>query len=343
MNLLRYLLSLGILINHFNVLTGHNVPYFIFHDRIGGFFALSGFLMYHSYSKIAGLKAFVKHRAKRILPTYIFIVLISVMAGVFISDLGSLNYLLNIDTWKYLAANLTFLNWLHPTLPGVFTQSQFAEPTVNGSLWTMKVEWLLDLSVPLFVFIHNKTKFRKDLFAICIIVISIMLRCVLQYAYETTEKQIFEILSRQFFVQTGFFYGGMLIYFWRDKFNRYKKQIIATTLVLYIVGPFIPYGNIIIAPVSVPALVIGISMIGRTIKRFKHRNCISYNIYLLHFPVIQVGILFGINSLPLWSSLSYAIAATVILALFTNRFVDQKFMNRKSVTTDSASAISAKR
>lgn len=29
MNLLRYLLSLGILINHYNFVTGHSIPYFI--------------------------------------------------------------------------------------------------------------------------------------------------------------------------------------------------------------------------------------------------------------------------------------------------------------------------
>lgn len=326
MNLLRYLLSLGILIHHFNVLTGHDVPFVIYYQGVEGFFAMSGFLMYHSYSKISKLGPFIKHRAKRILPTYIFIVLLAAIAGAFISELGAINYLLSTDLWKYLAANLTFLNWLQPSLPGVFTQPQFVESAVNGSLWTMKVEWALDLSVPLFVLTINKTKWRKDILAIYIIIASIIFRCILQYVYISTDRQIFEIFSRQFFGQMGFFYGGMLIYFWRDKFNLYKKYVIAIALIFYIIGPYIPYGNIIIAPISVPALVIGISMIGRTIKRFQHRNCISYNIFLIHYPVIQFGIYCGMNSLPLWASLTISIVLTVILAIFTNHYIDQKFL-----------------
>lgn len=326
MNLLRYLLSLGILIHHFNVLTGRDVPFVIYYEGVEGFFALSGFLMYHSYSKISKLWPFVKHRAKRILPTYIFIVLLSAIAGAFISDLGILNYIRSAETWKYLAANLTFLNWLQPTLPGVFSQPQFIESAVNGSLWTMKVEWVLDLSVPLFVYILHKTKFKKEALALFIILFSILSRCFFQTVYINTGKQIFEILSRQFFCQMGFFYGGMLIYFWRDKFNLYNIYIITIALILYIIVPYVPYVNIIIAPFYIPALVIGLSMIGRTIKKFQHHNCISYNIYLIHYPIIQFGIFCGLNTLPLYASLTSTITLTVILALLTNHYIDQKFL-----------------
>ena len=97
MNLLRYLLSLGILINHFNLLGGFSIPYFISHDRIGGFFVLSGFLMFHSYTKLNNLPRFAIHRARRILPTYIFIVILCAIAGVFLTTLPVSRYICPLD------------------------------------------------------------------------------------------------------------------------------------------------------------------------------------------------------------------------------------------------------
>ena len=329
MNLLRYLLSFGILINHFNVLGGHDVPYFIPHDRIGGFFILSGFLMYHSYAKLSDLKSFVTHRARRILPTYIFIVLLCALGGCLITTLPVWTYFADAGFWKYLLANLTFLNWLCPDLPGVFAGPEFILPSVNGSLWTMKVECLLDLSVPLFVLILAKTGWRREYLAVAIIIFSMVSRLCFSYLYETTGNNLYSILGRQFLTQMGFFYAGMLVYFLRDFVVRYKTDVIGIGLVLYVVGPFIPYGEIFIAPIAVSMLFLGVSMIGRTITAFIHVNCISYNIFLVHYPIIQLFVWLGLNEYPIWVSLGGIMLTTVVLALLTNQFIDRPFSKRR--------------
>lgn len=284
--------------------------------------------MYHSYAKLTGLGSFFKHRAKRIMPTYLFIVLLCAICGAFITSLSISDYFSNSQFWKYLAANLTFLNWLQPSLPGVFDGDEYTLSAVNGSLWTMKVEWALDLSVPLFVWLISKTKWRNDYLAIALIVISIVLKTGFEYLYANSGKAIYEIMSRQLFGQMGFFYMGMLIYFYRDWVNLNKRSIIIISLILYIVGPFIPFGGAIIAPIAVPALLLSVSMIGRTIKRFEHRNCISYNIFLVHYPIIQFTIFLGLNNQPIWMSLGFILITTIALALFTNRFIDQRFLRR---------------
>lgn len=328
MNLLRYLLSLGILINHFNVLTGHDLPYFIPYDRIGGFFALSGFLMYHSYQKINDIKKFIIHRARRILPTYVFIVLICALGGVFLTDLSPSGYFSDLKFWKYLAANMSFLNWLEPTLPGVFSGSEFINSSVNGSLWTMKVEWILDLSVPVFIWILAKTGWRKEYLAFGIVIAAIILRTVIYNIYISNGRQILEILSRQAFTQMGFFYAGMLMYFFREQAKKNLKLVIGAGLILYIAEGLIPEIRPIIGPFAVAMLFLGISMWGRTITKFIHVNCISYNIFLIHYPVIQICVMFGFRHLPIWQSLTSVIIITVILAYLTNRFIDQPFTRR---------------
>ena len=52
------------------------------------------------------------------------------------------------------AANLIFLNFVHPTLPGVFEGNQLSE--VNGALWTLKIEVMFYAAVPLLAWAFRK-------------------------------------------------------------------------------------------------------------------------------------------------------------------------------------------
>ena len=107
--------------------------------------------MYGSYIKRDSWLGFVKSRAKRIVPPYVKIVLLCAIGLSLVSTLPLTKYFTDAGLWKYLAANLAFLNFLQPTLPGVFEHNNV--DAVNGSLWTLKVEWMLYLTIPVFFFL----------------------------------------------------------------------------------------------------------------------------------------------------------------------------------------------
>lgn len=76
MGMVRYLLAFAVVVAHFNGLVGADIRFpFTSYTAVGGFFALSGFLIYGSYLRRRNLRAYIVSRMVRLLPAYFFIVL----------------------------------------------------------------------------------------------------------------------------------------------------------------------------------------------------------------------------------------------------------------------------
>lgn len=315
---MRYVLSIAVIIAHVDYLTGYTL-YFPFSsfEAVGGFFAISGFLMYPNYVRHGDTLKYTRQRARRILPPYIFIVIACALGLSLISDLPISTYFHSEGVTAYLGANISFLNWLHPDLPGVFEGDSYVTPAVNGSLWTMKVEWCLYFSVPLFIWISSFFKrLPHHWMALTVILISIAYRLIFTYLYVSTGSEIYDILRRQIFGQLSFFYAGMLIFFVKDFFLRNIWTMLVAGILLKL---FLPQASItlqiIVEPFAISAIVMALSLLPYDIKWLRHRNNISYEMYLFHFPIIQLGIWLGICSIGKVPLLVYVFIVTSLLSL----------------------------
>ncbi len=317
MDVMRYVLATCIIISHFFILNNYESPltrvsYFF----VAGFFAMAGFVVYPTFLKSDSLSGYIRRRARHILPPYIFIVVICAVGFSLISSLSLKDYFLSPDLYKYLAANLTFLNWLHPSLPGVFDGPQFATDSVNPSLWTMKVDWCLYLSVPLVFFLIRKWRMKRNLILLSLIILSIIYRFGFVMLHVATQKEIYNILGRQFFGQMAYFYAGMMIYFYREKIERHLSLLTITAGVLFVLSiTVIPFGDIIICPFAYSMLLLGISLFKKTDSRWRHRYNFSFEMYLFRAPIIQLSIFLGIGALPRWQNFSIILLATVAVSL----------------------------
>lgn len=331
MDLMRYVLALGVIVAHFNELAHHDVPFFISSfESVGAFFVLSGFLVYPSFEKHRRLGRYISGRARRILPPYLFIVLLCALGLVFVSALPALDYFSSSGFWKYLAANVTFLNWIHPDLPGVFEGPEYLTPAVNGSLWTMKVEWCLYLSVPVTVWFISRFHTSRLTTVCWIIVLSLLYRQCLMWLYDYTGSNLVLILSRQFFGQLAYFYIGVAIYFCLDRFKRHLAAMFGIGLFLYIIYPHIPSGDIFIAPFAVGLVVMAISLTEKTPGLLRHRHNVSYELYLFHFPLIQLLIYTGFNNLPVYYSFPVLLLCVTLLSLLSHFLLLPLFYRKKS-------------
>lgn len=343
MMVVRYYLSFCVLLAHLSVLTGLNYPWI---QRgtvdVGCFFAISGFLMFPSFQKRPTLRHYISRRAKRILPPYFLIIILCAFGLAFVSDLSLWDYFSNLDFWKYLLANISFLNFLQPDLPGVFTGEIFKTSAVNGSLWTMKGEWVCYLSVPLvFYFIKQLKKTAGGLLLASIAVASIISRAILMDMADTTGRELYQILARQFGTLIVFFYIGALVNYYFDLFKKYHWFILAFDIAAIIFSDYIPLYSSIFQPVVAGTLVLWFSMIGSWGKGLAKHDSISYDIYLFHFPIIQLAILWGLPATlhPLLT-LAIVLSVTVMLAYLSWTYIGKRFSAKRNSRPNVADPVS---
>ena len=330
MGLVRYVLSLVVLYDHFRLLSGWESASSLgmsSYHAVGAFFALSGFLVFRSYLNSRSLGDYMERRARRILPPYFTVVLFMALFCCTVSTLTPGEYFTSSGFWKYLGANLTFLNFLHPTLPGVFEEA--IRPAINGSLWTIKEEWALYISVPIVAWAVWKSRWRPVATAVVLYVLSIIYRIIFDRLYESTGKEIYEILSRQFVGQLMYFYSGVIIYFLYDRFRKYWIWIGAVAAVALLSGRFIAEYSYFIEPMAIASVTLLMSLCVPPVDFLRRHYNLSYEIYLFHFPIIQLACHWH---LPERISHMGAMAATVIVTVLSSwicyRLIEKRFIVR---------------
>jgi peptidoglycan/LPS O-acetylase OafA/YrhL len=147
---LRLAAAVLVVVGHAFILAGAGAPPAIFGtpvDTLGVyvFFSISGFLVSGSWDASPRLVRFFRHRCLRIFPALVVVILTTVFViGPLASTDGVLAYFQSNETWAYLQGTALLAQY---DLPGVFAGSAHARSAVNGSLWTLGVEFSCYIAV----------------------------------------------------------------------------------------------------------------------------------------------------------------------------------------------------
>ncbi len=149
LDLLRLVAASLVLYSHQHALMGQTEPLFFGWTTFGGagvtiFFFLSGMLVWSSWLRDADVRRFFMRRSLRIFPALWLVVLMTVfLLGPVFSTLVLADYGSSSTSWRYLS---TAVLVVRHSLPGVFADNPFPA-AVNGSLWTLPVEFLCYITV----------------------------------------------------------------------------------------------------------------------------------------------------------------------------------------------------
>lgn len=309
-NFIRYVFAYALIIFHYNVLSGHDVFWLLQGGyRIKAFFILTGFLTFYSYFKHPGAKEFAKRRFKRLVPSYAFVVLLCFFGCSLISELSFAEYFTSGQSYRYLVSNLLFLNFLGPDLPGVFTHN--LAPAVNGSLWTMKVDIMFYVTVPLLYLLLRR--YPKRWVLLGVLLFTVLYNEVFNYLYAQSGNMLFLMLRRQLGGQYIYFLAGMCIYFYYQQVHGQVRWLLPLSVVIFLVGSYYDAMEYLTA-FCYAVIIMELSLNVKALERFSNVPNITYGLYLFHFPVIQVLLHYKVNE---WSHAGCCVLCLGIVTLLS--------------------------
>ncbi|MDH2357121.1 acyltransferase [Bradyrhizobium sp. SSUT112] len=326
LDLLRLLFSYAVVYYHCIALSGVGVrpiPLFYSVDTaVQGFFLVSGYLVFSSYERSSTLASYFSKRARRIYPAYFFIILAAALGLYFVSRASSAEYF-SVGWLKYVAANLTFLNFLAPILPGVFTDNPM--PAVNGSLWTIKVEVAFYLAVPLLAAVMRWGGHLRVL--ILTYVLSYLYFVVLKSLALKTGHSFYEELAKQLPGQMRYFALGALIHYYDAQIRRYLGFL--GPMALLVVCVVDVEDLLFLKPILLACIVFAVAF-GPFLINVGRFGDLSYGAYLFHFPIVQLLISFGSFETSPELAIGAVIGLVTLLAYLSWHLLEKPFLAKTS-------------
>jgi peptidoglycan/LPS O-acetylase OafA/YrhL len=338
---LRLTAAFFVIISHSFYLTGYTLePLKWINNSMGFgnlavamFFIISGYLITKSWIRNPSPFRYLWSRLLRIVPGLAGVVLLTVfILGPLVTALPLKEYLLSAGTWLYLK-NISIYDIVF-YLPGVFLHNPYRD-AVNGSLWTLPMEFTMYLAV-LALGLTGLIKNRR-------FVLFITLASVAIYAYTKYPSlgfsaplygwltvlgfiQCFSVLAAYFPI---FFLMGATFFLYRDAIRLEWAPFLLLSA-LWLLSLRTPYTDIA-SFFCLPYLVLYLAFYPtRHLKNAGRYGDFSYGLYIYAFPVQQsLAYAFpGISPAPM---LLLTVPATLLLAIASWKLIESRALAMKGI------------
>lgn len=303
--LLRHIAAIMVIYAHsFELMSTSSTEYFkslfgldLGYLAVNIFFFLSGMLIYNSAKNSVNLKSYFMKRFLRIYPA----LLICIVFTTFIFWIDS-----SYSFVEYLSSNITINYILNLLLIGKYTayeifDSNYYSHVANGSLWTLRYEFIMYVISSIFVFSYvNKNKY--------ILYIIFLMFFILYASTINNDKSIITNMAR---LGSYFFIGALLSNY---SLLNIKKYLFATIILLSI-GLILLFNYKYIFIFIIVSLVFKYSLdYIKSIESNKQKIDfdISYGLYIYAFPIQQ----FLIKYIEYENVYSYFINSLIFTSLF---------------------------
>jgi len=308
-DLLRLILASMVMVSHFVLLTKAPLHSFIFfypNFAVQAFFVISGYLIYGSFVRAPVLLPYAIRRVCRIYPLYAVAVIVQAALMILLLPGSIFSYMAEVA--RYLVANLAFANFLSPDIAGL--TAKLPEPEINPSMWTLKIEVAFYILLPVLAVLVK----RYGLWAIAVIFVASSIYSLL--LLDVGHAQ----LARQLPGQLRYFVIGIAFYQFRDSI---RPPVWVTAILTVVLFAIISVGESEWLELSRPLIVGGIVFLfAQRLPAIAVKRDISYGVYLIHGPIIQLGILSKLLT-PSYGGLVIVIIVVVGLALLSERFIER--------------------
>ena len=274
------------------------------------FFVISGFLiskMIFSKKRI-DLKKFIHNRLTRIVPAYFFVLFIFLPIFVFLLTPESLTtYIKSNISSLFFLSNFFYLSEVNYYNPSIKFQNLL-------HTWSLSIEMQFYLLFALTIYLFSKLVTKKNLinYLLTLILFSFFFSIFCYYKYNNFN--FFNLLSRlyEFLLGSIVFFAVYKKYYSVNIFSR-KSQVLAIlyyiSILILFLSPIIMtsnfnysfLNNLIICLSASIIIFVSIKLKNDYISLIKNRlfiffGTISYSLYLIHYPIINIFKELQINS-----------------------------------------------
>ncbi len=303
-----------------NYITSFNEFFQNFHG-VAIFFLISGFLISMSYEKNPYLGEYIKNRVLRIYPALYVNFFVSIVVLYFF---GILDF--NFEFFMWVIAQVTFFQFYN-----LSTIHDFGTGVINGSLWTVSVELIFYMVVPLLFYLYKKSRYL-------IILIFILSFALWVYdTYSNHDSFINKLLNISIIPHLFVFIIGMGFY----KYFAYLKQYIENKFIWWIIlYMLLLYTSsllkinesilfFILKWILFSFMIFSLAFSYRGLsEKILHNNDYTYGIYIYHMIVINIFI--ELNFKGEVSYLFYIIAISTLLGILSWHFVEKPILRLKT-------------
>ncbi|MEP6587737.1 MAG: acyltransferase [Polaromonas sp.] len=332
-DLIRIVAAFLVLVSHSFALTGLPEPqvlpgYSLGRIGVNVFFALSGYLIFQSLDRDPNLVRFLAKRSLRIFPGLAVMLLVTTFViGPLLSSLPAQEYFSRAETWSYLGK---IKLWGDDRLPGLFEHNRYPT-TVNGSLWTLKWEWLMYCILGSIAVI-KRAWWGMTVLTLCMMFVALALLSDSNY-HGGPLPILGKLLPHQnpFLPGSFFLVGALLAVFQINS----KTWLVPSFHWAIIVGAcaVLAIGGSIATQVGLwllaPAVIIAIGESGLSSRiGLNIRNDVSYGLYIYAFP-IQQSIASLWPEISWWGSLLLATPLTVGVSFLSWCYIEKPALKLK--------------
>lgn len=333
-DIIRHLAALMVIFSH------HHAFMLVHEDLFRGFlswggvcvavfFSISGFLVTQSAQRSPDYISFMTKRVKRIFPALAVCSFLMIYILSPFYQQNAIAFMTSSDAFESFAKVIMLLP---VDVSDVFAGYKYAG-SINGSLWTLTLEFTCYIVVGFLLYFNNNWKTPATLLS--------MLISINIFADTETKNIVWYSMNFGWLVMFGICFAlGSLLSMTIEKWNKPKIKIFMSiisvaTLVLLKGSPEI----LTLGYVAITLLTICIGMSFKDVI-VKGRFDISYGLYIYAWPVQQL--MANKTDLPFYANIAASMACTSVLAYLSWEFVEKPFLRRKkqpplSATTDTAS------
>lgn len=264
---------------------------------IQGFFIVSGALVAGSLVRSQSLADYAGKRIRRLYPAYAVVILVPALISLLMG--GRVREVL-----EYVAANLAFLNFLSPDLPGLFEGHRFSE--VNGALWTLKIEVMFYFSLPVIGWLMSKLSRAKWALLLMLYASGEAWRHLVPVLMD---HDVAPMLARQLPGQMAFFASGIALWQVWDLAKARPHLFGAVGLLLTLASFAHPWLEPLRAA-GLTGLITCVAFLPGPALNAARFGDISYGVYITHFPILQALVALGV-----FATLGYAAGFTLSAVL----------------------------